>query len=142
MNVVLSTEEMPDPVDVQFIYQGLAEFNRERAGNHDYRKITVFLKDDHGSVHGGLIGSTYWDWFHLDILWIEESLRGNGWGSKILQAAEEEAIRRHCLHVHLDTMSFQALPFYQKHGYQVFGVLHDMPSGHRRYYLKKTLTGK
>jgi hypothetical protein len=41
--------------------------------------------------------------------------------------------------VHLDTMSFQALPFYQKQGYTVFGILEDLPEGHRRYYLRKDL---
>jgi GNAT superfamily N-acetyltransferase len=141
MNVIISTEEMPDPVEVQFVYQSLAEFNREKTGNHDYRKLVVFIKDEHGSVHGGLIGSTYWGWLHVDILWIDEPLRGNGWGSNILRTAEEEAVRRECFHAHLDTMSFQALPFYQKHGYEVFGVLNDLPSGHQRYYLQKNLPG-
>ena len=74
MNVVISTEETPDPVDVQFVYQSLVEFNREKA------------------------------------------------------------VHRECFHTHLDTMSFQALPFYQKHGYEVYGVLNDMPSGHQRYF--------
>lgn len=33
--------------------------------------------------------------------------------------------------------SFQALPFYQKQGYSVFGELPDMPPGHVSYFLKK-----
>jgi len=38
-------------------------------------------------------------------------------------------------------MSFQALPFYSKHGYSIFAELEDVPagSGHRRYSLKKRL---
>jgi len=53
--------------------------------------------------------------------------------------AEEEARRRGCHSVHLDTLSFQALPFYQKHGYAVFGALENHPVGHTRYFLKKKL---
>jgi len=39
----------------------------------------------------------------------------------------------------IDTMDFQALPFYERHGYSVFGVLDDMPRGHQRFFLKKAL---
>ena len=41
----------------------------------------------------------------------------------------------------LDTLSFQARPFYEKLGYRVYGQLEDFPagSGHTRYYLTKTL---
>lgn len=141
MNLRFSIEEMPDPVDVQFVYQSLAEFNCEKAGDPDYHKLAIFIRDENDTVHGGLIGSTYWGWLHVDIVWIDESLRGQGWGSKILHAAEEEAVHRRCFHAHLDTMSFQALPFYQKHGYEIFGVLKDLPSGYQRYYLQKTLPG-
>jgi hypothetical protein len=40
---------------------------------------------------------------------------------------------------HLETTSFQALPFYQKQGYEVFGQLPDMPPGHISYFLKKQI---
>jgi hypothetical protein len=39
----------------------------------------------------------------------------------------------------LDTMSFQALDFYLKLGYTVFGRLDDLPEGHSRIFLKKAL---
>ena len=32
---------------------------------------------------------------------------------------------------------FQALSFYQKLGYQIFGQLEDYPVGHTRYFLQK-----
>ena len=53
--------------------------------------------------------------------------------------AEAEAIRRGCKNAHLDTLSFQALDFYKKYGYTVFGQLDGLPPGHSRYYLRKTL---
>jgi hypothetical protein len=36
-------------------------------------------------------------------------------------------------------MSFQALPFYQKLGYEKWGELNDFPIGHTRHFLKKRL---
>jgi len=38
-----------------------------------------------------------------------------------------------------DSQDFQALPFYQKHGYTVFGVLENMPIGYTRYSMQKEL---
>jgi len=39
------------------------------------------------------------------------------------------------------TLSFQARPFYEARGYQLYGRLEDFPagSGHTRYYLTKPL---
>jgi hypothetical protein len=39
--------------------------------------------------------------------------------------------------IHLETTSFQALDFYLKNGYEVFGQLEGKPAGHTWYYLKK-----
>jgi hypothetical protein len=52
---------------------------------------------------------------------------------------EEEATRRGCKYAYLDTLSFQARGFYEKHGYTVFGELAHFPPGHRKYFLKKDL---
>lgn len=37
------------------------------------------------------------------------------------------------------TFDFQAKGFYQQHGYNIFGVLDDCPTGHKSYFLKKNL---
>ena len=49
------------------------------------------------------------------------------------------ARERGCIGVYLDTYSFQARPFYERHGYAVVGVLPDMPPGGAMYYLAKRL---
>lgn len=102
--------------------------------------IVVVMQDSNGKVVGGLSGSTNFDWLHIRLLAVDEKLSGKGFGRKLMQLAENEAIARHCTHAHLDTFSFQALPFYQKLGYEIFGTLDDYPQGHKRYYLKKSLT--
>jgi GNAT superfamily N-acetyltransferase len=74
-------------------------------------------------------------------VWIDERFRGQGYGERMLAAAEDEARRRGCAHAHLDTLSFQARPFYEKLGYRVYGVLDDFPAGteYKRYYMVKDL---
>ena len=41
--------------------------------------------------------------------------------------------------VYLETASFQALPFYEGLGYQVFGELPEISPGHKLFFLKKEL---
>jgi hypothetical protein len=53
--------------------------------------------------------------------------------------AEDEGRRRGCKYAYLDTLSFQARPFYEKHGWEVFATQDDYPLGHTRWFLKKTL---
>ena len=76
---------------------------------------------------------------YVDILWVHENYRGNGIGTKLLNEAENEARKRGCHHVHLDTMSWQAPDFYKKHGYQPIGILDDIPKGNKKYLLQKAL---
>jgi GNAT superfamily N-acetyltransferase len=99
----------------------------------------IFVCDGQGTIVGGLTGGTYWGWLYIGRLWIAESLRGQGFGSTVLAEAEREAVRRGCHSVYLDTQDFQALPFYRNRGYVVYGEFEDMPMGHTRYSLRKTL---
>jgi GNAT superfamily N-acetyltransferase len=72
-------------------------------------------------------------------MWIKEEFRGHGYGQRLLELAEEKARELGARNAYLDTFSFQALDFYKKFGYQVFGELNDFPVGHQRYYLTKQL---
>jgi GNAT superfamily N-acetyltransferase len=135
----LTLEEAPDALDVHFVRERLDAYNFGIVGDDEHRPLTVFVRDADGEIVGGLLGGTYWGWLHVDILWVKDSLRGRGYGRALLAAAEQEAIRRGCRHAHLDTMSFQALAFYQRQGYAVFGELHDLPAGHSRHFMKKAL---
>jgi len=86
-----------------------------------------------------VIGSTYWGWFYINLMWVKDEFRGQGYGHRLLMLAEEEARKRGAKNAYLDTFSFQAPDFYKKLGYQDFGELGDFPAGHTRYFLKKEL---
>ncbi len=52
---------------------------------------------------------------------------------------EEYALSKNTTNIRLETTTFQALGFYVKAGYSVFGELADMPKGHTSYFLQKQL---
>jgi len=131
--------DSPDPNDVQIIRAGLDVYDALQGAPVDWKPLMLFMRDKQGTIVGGLTGGTYWGWLYISRLWLVEDLRGQGYGSRILAEAEQEALRRGCHHAYLDTQDFQAPPFYEKHGYIVYGVLEDMPLGHRRYSMKKKL---
>jgi uncharacterized protein (DUF924 family) len=57
-----------------------------------------------------------------------------------MQAAEDYALKRGCIAATLETTSFEARPFYEKRGYEVFATLDDYPPGHSKFFLRKRLT--
>ena len=129
----------PSPKEIDFVKESLQQFNEEHVGADGHTPLNLVEYDENGNVIAGILGGTYWGWMYVDILWVHENHRGNGIGSKLLLAAEAEASCRGCHHVHLDTMSWQAPEFYQKHGYEAIGVLPDIPSGNQKYLLIKAL---
>jgi GNAT superfamily N-acetyltransferase len=117
----------------------ISRYNKEQAGDDKGQNLCFVLLAPDGAVVGGVIGATYWDWLHIDLMWVRDDLRGHGYGHRLLTLAEDEARRRGAKKAHLDTFSFQAPGFYKQHGYEVFGELQDFPAGHRRYFLTKRL---
>ena len=135
--LAISIEEGADATSKELVATIIYDFNRTVARS-DYRPLTLLLKDTEGRIVGGLLGKTEWGWLHVETLAIREEYRNQGYGSKLLALAEEEAVARACHDVLLDTFSFQAPSFYEKRGYAVFGMLENVGE-HTRYFLRKRL---
>ena len=121
------------------IGDGIHKYNIEKGGELNSESLCYVVQGTDDEVLGGVIGSTFWDWLYIDLMWIKEELRGQGYGRRLLKLAEEEARKRGAKNAYLDTFSFQAPGFYKKYGYQVFGELNNFPPGHQRYFLTKQL---
>ncbi|MGF6648088.1 GNAT family N-acetyltransferase [Paraburkholderia sp. GAS82] len=105
----------------------------------DFKLLRVFARDADGSVVGGLLADTYWQYLEVHVVWVSEAHRNAGHASQLLNAAENEARQRGCKHAFLDTFSFQARGFYEKLGYSEFGRLEEFSGKHERHYLHKRL---
>ncbi len=138
-DLVVSLDVEPDPVDIDAIVAGLVAFNKEHTGEGAPAYLVASLRDPDGALLGGLFGATYVGWLYVHSFWLPTALRGRGHGRQLLALAEAEALRRGCAHAFLETLSFQALGFYEKCGYEVASRLDGFPSGGARYALTKEL---
>jgi ribosomal protein S18 acetylase RimI-like enzyme len=138
--------ENPSEALARAVMRGLFSYNTTKIGESHYARLGVFAYDgvdtdaesgEQRTPIGGLVGDLVWDWLHIDALWVDARYRGRGVGGALMRHAEETARAQGIVNVHLETTSFQALPFYQKLGYEVFAELPDKPKGASWYYLKK-----
>ena len=138
LRIVLETD--PAPADVAALGDGLREHSLPFTARPGFQPIAVFARDAAGALVGGVQGQVNWTWLHVALFWIAEAHRHGGLGSRLLGEIERAGIERGCRWAHLDTFSYQARPFYERHGYEVFATLDEYPEGHRRFYLKKRLS--
>lgn len=133
----ITVEPLASSADVATVQAGLRAFNVERIGEPGEEPVQLFLRDDEDRVVGGLLGHIKWRWLYVAKLWIDDAHRGAGYGSALLAEAESFAQRRGCIGAYLDTFEYQARPFYEKLGYELFGTLEGYPPGYRQYHLAK-----
>jgi GNAT superfamily N-acetyltransferase len=142
--VTIALETRPEDVSEvrRAVADGLIAFNSAESQPYEILPITIAARDDGGAIVGGLAGEIRpaWKWLYVQQLWISQEHRQHGIGKQLLRAAEAEARRLGCLHAALDTLDFQARPFYEKEGYRVWAVRDDYPPGHQQFYMRKALT--
>jgi len=129
----------PTPELTQFLDERIAEFNWAHWEVNERLPIAVQIKDNDGNIIAGAAGRTFGNWLMLSTLWVSEVLREQNIGSKILSAIEQAAITRGCSMCLLDTLNFQAMPFYKKHGYTIQWQQESYPKTGCRYYMTKAL---
>lgn len=127
----------PAGADEQAVLDGLIGFNKAEGGPTGFQPIGVLLKDDDGRTIGGLIGRAIYDWLFIALLHVPEACRGQGFGTQLMARAEAFARERGLAGIWVDTYHFQALGFYRKLGFTVFGTLEGHPRGGARYFLQK-----
>jgi GNAT superfamily N-acetyltransferase len=135
----ISIEQDPSEEDVNTLIQNLVRYNSTKAEKEEWQALAIFIRNENRQIIGGLNGYTHWKWLYIRQLWVNETFRDKGFGRMLMDRAENEAFERGCHSSWVDTFDFQALPFYQKLGYEVFGILEDFPPGHRRYFLHKSI---
>ena len=129
----------PSQADNDVVREGIIASNEHIVGERD-KAFSIFLKNGSGKVFGGIQAFRDTESTYIDVLWVEESLQKQGYGTKLLGAAEREAIENGCIFSLVDTCwDFQAEEFYLKNGYKRIGEIKNYWHGHSKIFLRKKL---
>jgi GNAT superfamily N-acetyltransferase len=102
-------------------------FNLSRTGTDAPREMTLRAHDTEGSLIAGLSGWTWGTCAAIAMVWVREDQRGEGWGRRLVTAAEEEARARGCGRAAVSSFTFQAPGFYEGLGYAETGRTVGIP---------------
>jgi len=118
----------------------LRHFNYGVVGEYpDSQPVWLSARDPDDRMVGGLRGYVFLYWLHIDVLWVDETLRGAGLGSELLAQAEAKAKALGAHSAKLDTFEWQARDFYAKRGYQEFGRIDNHTNGYYLAFMMKKL---
>jgi len=117
----------------------LTAYNGAACGAGTPEEFSVRVEDAAGEPAGGLTGWVWGGLCAVGLLWVREDLRGAGWGSRLMRAAEEEGVRRGCTDMTVSTYTFQAPEFYRKLGFRETGRTPGVPGGHADVSFHKTI---
>lgn len=124
------------------LWSGLIRYNRKTAGPFHYSRTVLSVRGGKGRLLGGLILQSYWTESYVELLWLSDKARRQGYGRRLIAEAERRARRRGSLLIHLNTYSFQAPGFYEKLGFQRVGGMSGSPQGHSRLFYVKRLPAR
>ena len=131
-------QEMSD-ADWQHISTQLRQYNIEQSSGYSLDpgiQVRLTLKDGEDMI-GGISCRAFYKSFLIDHLWIDNEHRRKGYGTKLLIESERIAREHGCISFQTSSYSFQAPEFYQKFGYDVFGIFEGYPHGIKKFYLEK-----
>lgn len=132
----MKIDNAPLHAEMKFLEKRLSQFNERQVGRDDFKPLTLVIRR-RDSVIAGLKAVTGWNWLYVQILWVRESDRDQGLGSRLIVRAEQLAKQRGCIGSCLSTFSFQAPAFYKRHGYSTLGRIDDYPDGESIFLMGK-----
>ncbi|WP_104401584.1 GNAT family N-acetyltransferase [Vibrio penaeicida] len=129
----------PSDKDINEIRSGLIKYNTPFLEGIPKSQVGCYAVDD-GNKVAGIIADLWGNWLLIKFLWVDDSIRGKNVGSQLLGRIEQYAIASGCKSAQVDTLSFQAKPFYEKHGYECRMVLENYPIDSSLSFLTKSFT--
>lgn len=136
MTMKICFTDNPLRQDDECVINGLWDHNNE-IDQVNLIPISLTVRNDNNEIQGGLIARTWWKGLDIQYLWLQEGIRGQGYGKRMMLMAEEIAKERNCRMAYVDTLSLQSKGFYENLGYAVYGSMEGFADRHTRFYLNK-----
>ncbi len=135
----ISYEPNASPEDIAVVDKGICAYAKQQKDMDPFDFFNFFVRDQQGRIMAGCGGVMSYGCLYTGSLWVAESLRGKGIGTRLLQAAEQLALQRDCTMATVHTMDWEALELYKNLGYEVELVREGHKNNSIMYILKKEL---
>ncbi len=140
MKYTISLENNPSTDDVQILNDGIMNEHKLKMNMKPLDFFAYFIRDDQNQIVGGCAGDNMYGGLFIGQLWIKKELRGKGYGTELMNLAEELARKSQCRFINVNTFEWEALRFYKKLGYYVEFERRGYDKDSTFYFLRKDLT--
>ena len=136
------------PIGYEYKYSGTYQFTTTHEIDEDYRKylarklrevmpvmpedhspdvfpVDISMDDVEGDVIAGISAVIHCDVLIIDLLWVDEPLRSEGIGRRLVQMVETIARERGCYRARIRATTGMA--FFVEMGYSITGMLQEVP---------------
>ena len=142
MQYRISFEINPNPKDVAILERGIAAGALGKAGHNSSDRFAFFIRGDNNEVLGGCHGEIWCGCLHIHQLWVEEGIRGAGYGAKLMLSAENLGTEKGCTFAAANTMARDVVSFYQELGYEIEFERKGYLNGSVLYFMRRNLPVK
>jgi len=119
----LHKECSPTHLIYEALRNKLRSYSFSRIGTYKINNYILAYHDENNNLMAGLYAFCRLGVFHIELLWVDESLRKQRLGSRLLEQAEDCARQSDAIYMTVNTATFQAPDFYLKNGYEIFAKL-------------------
>lgn len=121
------------------IYQGFSRHALAQTGHDEKFDSIAFIASDQGAFAGAVVVEKFWGALHIKYVYVEDPYRGQKIATRLMEEALNYGKEQQCPFAFVETMSFQALEFYQKIGFRLEFTRSGYKHGSSFHYLKKIL---
>lgn len=120
-------------------YDGFLQHSVEMLGYDGDVSHFSFVYRSEGKLLGHLVGKSFYGGLHIKHLFLDRTIRGKGLGTALMKKAFERGKELGCRFAYVETLSFQALGFYQKLGFTLDYTRKGYNHGVSMHYLHREL---
>jgi len=135
----LVVEDSPHPADVALLEERVAEAAVAAAGLGGDEEFGIFARDDAGRIVAGVAALVWGGYCEVQAMWVDESLRGQGFARALMTGAEDEARRRGCALIAFHAYDLLSGGLFEHLGYETAGVIEGCPAGSTARWFRKNL---
>lgn len=117
---MINISKQPFTYDIkQQIFEGFSRHSLSTIGENETFDTTAFVAKDNDTFAGVVVIESFWGALHIKYAYVTENYRHLGLGTDLMKAALEYGKGQNYTFAFVETMSFQALDFYQTLGFSL-----------------------